>query len=259
MEEMSSRFFRSVPRYEVSIRRGRANTKQFRFSFQFWFNFSLGARACDYNHFHRFRSRERERKRANAARIKRKKGRKKERKKKREEERFLFDMFNFLSRRTNFLLRLHYIRFLLLRAMVMLDNGVWNNRAECRAVCETGPNGKKIRGKKIFTLFFFYSIYCAHPCVLPALPVGETTKNDIGNQRTGEKVIFRGCLENITRPGPRGKSQRENGRDETFKTRQQRTKASLKIRYGSVRHLSNTATFLTKHVKCNFWNRIYFL
>lgn len=156
MEEMSSRFFRSVPRYEVSIRRGRANTKQFRFSFQFWFNFSLGARACDYNfHFHRFRSRERERKRANAARIKRKKGRKKERKKKREEERFLFDMFNFLSRRTNFLLRLHYIRFLLLRAMVMLDNGVWNNRAEYRAVCETGPNGKKIRGKKIFTLFFF--------------------------------------------------------------------------------------------------------
>lgn len=51
-------------------------------------------------------------------------GGKKEERKKGEEGRFLFDMFNFLSRRTNFLLRLHYIRFLLLRAMVMLDNGV---------------------------------------------------------------------------------------------------------------------------------------
>lgn len=50
MEEMSSRFFRSVPRYEVSIR-GRPNTEQFRFSFHFWFNFSL-VHAIYYDHLH---------------------------------------------------------------------------------------------------------------------------------------------------------------------------------------------------------------
>lgn len=91
--------------------------------------------------------------------------------------------------------------------------------------------GRKSRGKKIFTLFFFIPLLRTP---LRSCCAAGTTKNDIGNQRTGEKVIFRGCLENITRPGPRGKSQRENGRDETFKTRQQRTKASLKIRYGSI-------------------------
>lgn len=109
-------------------------------------------------------------------------------------------------------------------------------------LCETGPNGgKKPRQKNIYALFFFFFFYSIYTPAffLRCRPAGETTKNDIGNQRTGEKVIFRGCLENITRPGPRGESQRENGRDDTFKTRQQRTKSlvenSLWISYAIYR------------------------
>lgn len=113
------------------------------------------------------RSKERERGGANAARIKRKrrgggKGR----------AIFIRYVQFSQSRRGNFLLlRLYYIRFLLLRARVMLDNGVWNNRAECRAPCVKRVRmGKKGRDKKIFTLLFFIPLLRTALPFLPALP-----------------------------------------------------------------------------------------
>lgn len=111
--------------------------------------------------------REREREGANAARIKRKrrgggKGR----------AIFIRYVQFSQSRRGNFLLlRLYYIRFLLLRARVMLDNGVWNNRAERRAPCVKRVRmGKKGRDKKIFTLLFFIPLLRTALPFLPALP-----------------------------------------------------------------------------------------
>lgn len=99
------------------------------------------------------------------------------------------------------------------------------------AVCETGPNGEKRPRQKNIYPPFFYSITARSP-PFSSCVADETTKNDIGNQRTGEKVIFRGCLENITRAQGLGENHNvktnETRLSQDTTTTDERTKASFK-------------------------------